>query len=120
MDGISPEALAYLKTNPWPGNVRQLKNWIERAVNLCQGQLLTLDDFPKEKGQKSETGASCFQSEPRPYPRDIAQIEKEAIRDALEESNGNVSKASKRLGIGRATLYRKLKKYNLSLSKTVS
>lgn len=120
IDGISPKALSYLKIHPWPGNVRQLKNWIERAVNLARGHILTIENFPREKSQKGMADAAYSQSSVSPGTGDLSQIEKEAIRSVLAESNGNVSKAARKLGIGRATLYRKLKKYRLTLLKTVS
>lgn len=120
IDGISPEAFSYLKTQTWPGNVRQLKNWIERAVNLARSSTLTLENFPREKGPKGITGAEYSQGSVSPGTNDLSEIEKEAIRSVLEESHGNVSEAARRLGIGRATLYRKLKKYKLTLLKTVS
>ncbi len=120
---ISPEALAYLEDYTWPGNVRQLKNWVERAVNLVDGPILTLAHFPKDERHKrlnrpAEIRPGVWATEQ--FGGSLSDMEKNAVEIALEECAGNISEAAKRLGIGRATLYRKLKAYNLILSKTVA
>ena len=119
--GITPEAMARLKAYPWPGNVRELKNWIERAVNLTEGPLLTPSDFPVEK-QPTETPGqrpSLPDYEIR-APLELGQVEQDTICQVLEVCGGNVTESARRLGIGRATLYRKLKKYGLAISRTAS
>lgn len=117
---ITPEALKYLNGMSWPGNVRELKNWIERAINFAEGNVLTIEDFTRKGYLSNEVS----------YPNDRAlkdfessnlfEIESDMIIKVISDCHGNLSEASRRLGIGRSTLYRKLKKYNISLSKTVS
>jgi len=120
---ISPEALAYLEKYEWPGNVRQLKNWVERAVNLAEGPILTLDHFPRVDQYTRLDRAEVIRP-PATWTSvqsggSLSEMEKNAIEIALGESGGNISDAAKTLGIGRATLYRKLKAHDLILSKTV-
>ena len=117
--GISPEALAFLENQPWPGNVRQLKNWIERAINLTDGPILGMNDFPQASGaEKKKTS---------PVPADmkikalsqIDQIERDLVWSILEECK-SISESSRRMGVARTTFYRKMKKFNISFSKDVT
>jgi DNA-binding NtrC family response regulator len=101
---FSPEALDQLEERRWPGNVRELQNCVERAFALT-----TTDTI--DAGQLGEPEAA-----PEP-PREgdrLEDYEKQAIRAALLKTGGNRQKAADRLGIGVATLFRKLKKYGLS------
>ena len=118
VDGISPEALEYLESTSWPGNARQLKNWIERAVNLTNHRLLNLEDFTWEGHKQEANPDGAPISITKSFPS-LNKIEKDTIKAVLEECQGNISQASVRLGIGRATFYRKLKKYNLHLLKNI-
>jgi DNA-binding NtrC family response regulator len=111
IEGISPEVLMAYN---WPGNVRELENVIERAV------VLTID---KEIGAKELPVAVRSLGEKKLYESDntlsswIEKLEEEALRQALLENEGNISKTAKKLGIGRATIYRKAKKYGLPMVK---
>ncbi len=110
--GWSEEAMPVLCSYGWPGNVRELENYVERAVILVQGQTLRLEHFPKQvlsggsepAGQAGEFGA-------------LAEIEREAVQKALETHAGNISKASRALGITRNTLYNKIRRYGLQTKK---
>jgi two-component system response regulator HydG len=110
--GIQQEALQQLQNYSWPGNVRELENVIERAVVLAQGPTITMADLSLEAPPDT----------PRPdvseyfvLPADatMAQIEREAILQALQRSNGNRQATARRLAIGPATLYRKFKEYEI-------
>ncbi|MCD6280925.1 MAG: sigma 54-interacting transcriptional regulator [Deltaproteobacteria bacterium] len=118
--GITDEAYEYLKNRYWPGNVRELKNWIERAINLSQGPLLKMTDFPVEDALESDLVLTTHTEGPKQDISALHQIEMETIRRTLELCKGNISKASRNLGISRATLYRKMERYNISLSTYVS
>jgi two-component system response regulator HydG len=87
----------------WPGNVRELHNALERAVILCDGELITAEHLSL---QVSSVVA------PRPLPR-LSDLERRAIEEVLSESEGNKSKAARRLGITRTQLYGRLRKYTL-------
>ena len=119
--GISKEALEYLLSYQWPGNVRELKNWIERAVNLADGNILGMQDFPKPTSPGDFMQDIRFLNDGergRGLP-DLVLLERNTIRTVIEDCNGNLSRASKRLGIGRSTLYRKMDKYGIKMSKSV-
>ena len=104
----------------WPGNIRELKNVITRAVLLSEGPQITLNEFPDEikasqaiqKNMNSPAGGS-------PYDTNLkdaaSSAEKEAIIQALVNTNYNKSQAARYLKIDRKTLYNKIKQYNISL-----
>ena len=114
LDGVSTDALDLLMAYSWPGNVRELENAIERAVVLASGIEISAKDLP---------AAVRSLGEKRIYEADntlaswIEKLEEDALRQALLECEGNISKTAKRLGIGRATIYRKAKKYGLPMVK---
>jgi len=90
--------------SPWPGNVRELANALERAAILAETELVLGDDL---RILASPQGGE-------PVGRTMADIEREAIRKALDEADGNRRRAAERLGIGERTLYDKLKRYGIS------
>jgi DNA-binding NtrC family response regulator len=102
---FSSKTLDKLMKYNWPGNVRELRHTVEKAVILCDADVLTPDDFiishPTPQTNHQEK-ASTF-----------AEIEKLAVEIALRNNNGNVLKASKELGLARQTMYNKMQKYNL-------
>lgn len=108
ISGLAPATADQLLSYDWPGNVRELENAMERAVALARSSRLELDDLPKE----------VRQAFPTPVPhngvvRPLEQVQKEYILAALELNGGNRTQTAKQLGIGSATLYRKLKSYGL-------
>jgi transcriptional regulator with PAS, ATPase and Fis domain len=116
--GISGDALEYLLSYPWPGNVRELKNWIERAVNLAAGDILTRRDFPQPAGSGDVMQDIRFLHDGE-RGKGLSDLERTMIRTVIEDCKGNILQASRRLGIGRSTLYRKMDKYGISLSRNV-
>jgi len=106
--GIDKPTLETLKSYPWPGNIRELKNVIERMVVLSSQETLQLQDVPqdilKQGGQTSNI---------LPVNLNLKDAEKELILQKLARNNGNKSKAAKELGISRRTLYRKLDEYKI-------
>ncbi len=101
---ISPEALARLENEPWPGNVRQLRNTVEKMVILASGETLTVDDVP---ASAPPPGA------PAPTTS-LADTERANILATLKACNNNKSQAALKLGISRRTLHRKLKEWSLT------
>jgi PAS domain S-box-containing protein len=109
---IYKQALKSLCNYNWPGNIRELENVLESAILLSKENIIKINDIPES--------VKCFKT----YNLNIEQIEKkdnflvdiekEVILKALKEAKGNISKASKVLGIDRSTLYRKMKRYELS------
>jgi len=111
---ISTDALDLMIAYNWPGNVRELENAMERAMVLSSGAEVAAKDLP---------AAVRSLGEKRIYEADntlaswIEKLEEEALRNALLECEGNISQTAKKLGIGRATIYRKAKKYGLPMVK---
>jgi DNA-binding NtrC family response regulator len=105
VDEVSSEAMAALMAHAWPGNVRELRNVLERAVVVATGRVIEASDLglrkPADQGFESPGMAS------------LDDVEKHHIGKVLAESGGNISHAARILGIDRATLYNKMKKYQL-------
>jgi transcriptional regulator with PAS, ATPase and Fis domain len=112
--GITPEAVAALAHHDWPGNVRELRNTLERATMLTEHARLTAQDFawilPSTSAATPPAGVPGLQR----YDDAIAAFERNTLRSALDACGGRVSLAAERLGISRATLYKKLATLNLS------
>ena len=104
---ISNEALEAMKRYTWPGNIRELRNAMERAVILCTHTALQLDDLPYEVQQKSQTAGEGLSA------LDLATVEKLHIQKVLQHTKGNKTKTAELLGIALTTLYRKMTEYNL-------
>ncbi len=149
INAISEGALAMLQAYDWPGNIRQLENAVFRASVLCDGDVLTEEEFPQIRAQVEGTvdldqgaagtsdavagtaGARPPDGDPgsagqgsRPFGilralddrgnvRALADIELEMIKLAIEHYRGQMSEVARQLGIGRSTLYRKLKEYGI-------
>ncbi len=174
--GVDPDTVAMLQDYAWPGNIRQLENAVFRAVVLCDGAYLTVNDFPQiaaateqpvvqaagpafshqaptpghrqsmhapsatvpassapssfgsgsvptaslPAGGASQSQAAPFgfmrNLDPAGHVRKLSDIEEEMIRAAINHYSGRMTEVAKRLGIGRSTLYRKLKEYGLEES----
>jgi DNA-binding NtrC family response regulator len=103
---ISEDAMAHLVAYDWPGNVRELENAIERAIALGSGPILHVGDLPSNL--QYNTGERLPQNDEL-LPLD--ELERRAILRALREASGDKLAAARLLGIGKTTLYRKLKQY---------
>src|ERR1019366_8483558 len=141
LHGVCAEALALLGSYDWPGNVRQLENTVFRAVVLAEGFELTVAEFPQIAARLGGFDVRV-PAAPRPaasqaprekefvrvevrdpnvlalldargHARPLGQLEGEAIKFALSHYHGQMSAVARKLGIGRSTLYRKLKEYDL-------
>ena len=116
---LSRKALDLLYRYPWPGNIRELENAIQRGVVLTDGEVLTEQELPVAiqsfaAGELDSKGRSLFSES----PSGIAPLEKlkeDAIRQALKVTEGNIAEAAKKLEIGRATLYRLAEKYKIKI-----
>lgn len=103
--GFTPEAAEALKANDWPGNVRQLQNEIQRAVLMCEGTVLDTRDL------SIVNQASAPENSPDLTLMEA--MERNTIIQMLTETGGNKLETAKRLGIGRQTLYNKIKIYGI-------
>lgn len=129
---LDPQAMALLERYEWRGNVRQLENAIFRAVVLCEGDALTVADFPQlaqslglaqpaaaaVSGQSNggsfsngHAGAGLYTTSGDVRP--LAEVEAEMIKLAIDKYDGQMSEVARRLGIGRSTLYRKVRDLGL-------
>lgn len=108
---VEPAALERLVAWDWPGNVRQLENVVQRAVLSSRDGTVRLLDLPDEV-RTSATSVPAHPVHARPLDElpvaPLAELERRAIEQALARSGGNVERAARELGIGRATIYRKL------------
>jgi len=119
---VAPQALSQLVAYAWPGNVRELQNVVERAAILCDGEEIRLEHLPPLGKHADETPAHNPVASVRlgrPLREVVADairaIEREAILDALRRSDGSPTRAARLLGIGRATLYQKVKVLGIQL-----
>ncbi|MHB8655247.1 MAG: sigma-54-dependent transcriptional regulator [Terriglobia bacterium] len=103
--GISYDAMTRMINYSWPGNVRELENCIQRALVLGAGPLLQVKDLPSAVLFPSQVGDGEVLS--------LKDVERQAIMQALEATGGERQQAAKKLGIGKTTIYRKLKEFGL-------
>lgn len=108
---ITPEAMASLQKYPWPGNIRELRNVIERAIVLSRDTTIGIETMPDDVRSSSDGNAG--EDRVMSTQSDLSLIEKTVIEKTLKSCNGNKSVAAKKLGISRRTLYRKLEEYEL-------
>lgn len=107
ISGFTPAAAQQLVRHDWPGNVRELENAVERAVVLARGHRIDVDDLPEEVGL-ALPGVAAPGS-----VRTLKEVEREYIAAVLRANDGNRTRTARQLGIGAATLYRKIKEYGL-------
>ena len=109
IEEITPEYLGTLKKHVWKGNVRELRNVIERSMIIADGAVLTVSDLPFDIQQsvlESEGGKGYSEF-------DLAQVEKAHIRKVLQYTGGNKTEAARLMHIGLTTLYRKIEEYGI-------
>ena len=104
--GFHREAMIKLEAYSWPGNVRELRHAIERAVILTDQKILQTSDFWLTKSQRKEKKVEL-------ETFNIDEVEKSIIKKVLNKYKGNITKAAKELGLTRASLYRRLEKYDI-------
>ena len=119
---IAPRTLVLLKSYPWPGNVRELENVIESASHCVKGQMLLPEHLPDHLLHISEKPSTLENDRDVMVSLDMTleEVEETFIRKMLASLDGNRSQAAKNLGIGRSTLQRKLKKYEIYLGDVSS
>lgn len=117
VEGISWQALELLKNYHWPGNVRQLENVIERAINVCPGKIIGINEISNNLPERIKK--QVF-SDAKPYNnlednniKSLEEIEREAIEKVLTITENNISQAASLLKISRNTIYNKIRKYGI-------
>jgi DNA-binding NtrC family response regulator len=106
---FSPEAMRALLDHPWPGNVRELEHVIERALLLCQGPTISVEDLALRRARAE--GDSPLEQ------MTLDEVERHFIQRALARSDGQVSEAARTLGLSRSALYRRLQHHGLKGSE---
>jgi DNA-binding NtrC family response regulator len=110
---LSDEALKAMLAYDWPGNVRELENCLERTYAFTSGPLIHITDLPREIANipAALSAGVSVSANGRPKIIPIAELERQTILNAITELNGDKLQAARLLGIGKTTLYRKLKDY---------
>ena len=107
---LDENCIQALKAYSWPGNIRELRNVIERAVLLSDQKTITINDLHFDG--HTQVGSPFLDSR-----LTLLELEKQHIERVLQEEKGRVEKAAKRLGIPRSSLYQKIKKHQITMSK---
>lgn len=116
VEKIDPQIFSFLKTCPWPGNVRQLQNWIERAMTTTWKDRITLDNFYwiiDKKEAANRSNISIPDSQGVPLQQVLREMEIRIIRDTIQRCNGNKKIAAAELGISRQMLHRKIRQFGI-------
>jgi transcriptional regulator of acetoin/glycerol metabolism len=131
-DSIDAAALACLTEHTWPGNIRELRNVIRSAFAICDDNIIRLCDLPAQlSATRWAAAASATRQEHMTLPTDsrasperetlstdpLARAEREALLGAIRASRGNLCHTAKQLGISRNSLYRKLKRHGIAVSR---
>jgi DNA-binding NtrC family response regulator len=128
VSGIEPDALERLVAHPWPGNIRELENVLERTIVFCEGARILKSDLPPEISGAAPTEAPGQAAAPPTQPaiageraaslkeivrQETERVERELIQRALDETGGNVTQAARKLNISRKSLQNKMKEFGL-------
>jgi two-component system, NtrC family, response regulator AtoC len=106
VDDVATDAMGILMSHTWPGNVRELRNILERAIVVASGHVIQASDLGLRRPPCVDGGGTGTMAS-------LEDVERHHIGRVLQDSAGNISQAARTLGIDRATLYNKLRKYNL-------
>jgi two-component system, NtrC family, response regulator AtoC len=116
---VTAAAMKSLLNYDWPGNIRELENCIARAITLGDRQTIDVIDLPPSiRSEQSESVVSTPQDAASLSTTALAEMERMTILRVFEQANGDKALAGKMLGISRATLYRKLKRYNIAVKSS--
>ena len=117
--------MSVLKSYDWPGNIRELRNVIERSITFCENSIVGLDDLPSDISARMGspmrgTGASSAQVDPgtglkEAKERMVADFERDYLVSLLERHNMNISRVAREAGIDRRHVYRLMKKYDIHI-----
>src|SRR5712692_3215378 len=113
--GFTPAAVDRLQTHSWPGNIRELRNAIHRAILLKKGPLIDADDLSFDQEVNSETGITVPEL-PRGMSLEqmLEKLERQIVETALRRYNNNRERVAKELGVARSTLFKRLKDWGLT------
>jgi transcriptional regulator of acetoin/glycerol metabolism len=109
--GLSPQCLTALSQYPFPGNIRELQNMMEHAFVCCEEDTIQFEHLPVDLQRY------CWEHREWTDSESLEALERQAICRALEKSDWRLKEASQQLGIGRSTLWRKVKQFGISQNK---
>jgi DNA-binding NtrC family response regulator len=115
--GITPAALAAMTNYHWPGNIRELENCIERAVIVARGSTIDVPDLSRDLFDRGIRLDKQARRRSADLDAELARIEKSFILDALEQTRGVQSQAARLLGINERSLWHRVKKLGIAISK---
>ncbi|MDO9316257.1 MAG: sigma-54-dependent Fis family transcriptional regulator [Burkholderiaceae bacterium] len=116
---LDPEALDCLSRHAWPGNIRELRNVLERALLMSSDAVITKESLPHEVRFAEPAGTQRLASVSQDGElKRLEQVEKDTIISMIERQNGNMTAVARELGIAKSTLYVKLKKFDIALAGT--
>jgi DNA-binding NtrC family response regulator len=120
--GFSPAALEALEHHAWPGNIRELRNTVERALLSCRGELIDVPDLPSALHAGAVVPAESSTVMPEGITGNslddwLAEVERRAILQALADCNGVQAHAARKLGISERSLWHRIKKLNIQISR---
>jgi DNA-binding NtrC family response regulator len=118
--GVTPAALSAMANYHWPGNIRELQNCIERAVIVARGSTIDVPDLPRDLFDQGARPEKAHRHRTDNLDEELARLEKSFILDALRETNGVQSKAAKLLGINERSLWHRVKKFGIAITKRAS
>jgi DNA-binding NtrC family response regulator len=114
---LSRDAVDLLRRHPWPGNIRELQNAIERGLITCEGTLVTAAHLALPlPAPQSAPPAQPEPARPAAGPMALEELERKAIIDALRRTHGHKARAAEILGLTRFQLYSRLKRYHIEVS----
>ncbi len=115
--GLTADTLSILRSHPWPGNIRQLENILERMMLMCEGLVLTIEDLPEEFSTILPDRLLSGEGENKNFKQIIRRqtqaLERDLIEKALESTSGNVTRTAEKLGLSRKGLQLKIKELGL-------
>ena len=124
--GVQPEAMDVLMNYKWPGNIRELQNIVERMISLAYSDLLTLEDLPVQINKQSprvniESRQTTYTHLPLREARAdwLEKFEKKYLIDLIDDCDGNISHVARKAGVNRMTIYRMIKKYQITMKLRV-
>jgi DNA-binding NtrC family response regulator len=118
--GVTPAALAAMTNYHWPGNIRELQNCVERAVIVARGSTIDIPDLPRDLFEQGAKPVKPARARPGNLDEELERLEKSFILEALRETNGVQSKAARLLGINERSLWHRVKKLGIAITKRAS
>jgi DNA-binding NtrC family response regulator len=120
--GFTAAASEVLIRYSWPGNIRELRNAVERSLLSCRGEVIDVEDLPQAVSSATGHAPSVVSAGQRPEQKDLdswlEEVERRAILEALAQSNGVQAHAARKLGVSERSLWHRIKKLNIQISRT--